>query len=124
MPSLMPGIPGTKEAYGIAIIRDDFSIAIPPKAIKRYELLDGDFVLLSTTHRGEGGLAILNKTKAEKSVFGKYINLINKTNTIFWFNDESPNNLSRYLPPHYMGCITVKWKTVKDTSFKAALNLH
>jgi hypothetical protein len=28
MPSLMPGMPGTKEAYGISVIRGDF-IKIP-----------------------------------------------------------------------------------------------
>ena len=41
MPSLSPGTPGTKEAYGISIIRDDISITIPPKAFKHYGLAEG-----------------------------------------------------------------------------------
>lgn len=85
----MPGTPGTKEAYGIAVIRDDYSIAIPPKAMKRYELSDGDVVLLSTTHRGEGGLAILNKNKAESSVFAKFIDKMDKTDQVFRFNNKA-----------------------------------
>lgn len=89
MPSLMPGTPGTKEAYGIAVVSEAGCIAIPPKPMERYGLSDGDFVLLCTTHRGEGGLAILNKEKAENSVFGKYIGLMNQTDEVFYFNDKA-----------------------------------
>ncbi len=58
MPSLSPGMPGTKEAYGISLIRDDLSIVIPPKAFEHYGLTDGDIVLLSTTHIDEGWLKL------------------------------------------------------------------
>ena len=46
MPSLTPGMPGTKEVYGISIIKDDLSITIPPKAFKRYELFNNDIVCI------------------------------------------------------------------------------
>jgi len=82
MPSLSPGTPGTKEAYGISIIHDDLSITIPPKAFKHYGLSNNDIVLLSTTHIGEGGLCILNKDKAYKSVFKKIIDKAGSLNSI------------------------------------------
>lgn len=76
MPSLTPGMPGTKEAYGISIINDDRSINIPPKAFKHYGLICNSIVLLTSTHVGEGGLSILNKEKAYKSVFKTAIDKI------------------------------------------------
>lgn len=81
MPSLSPGMSGTKEAYGISIIRDDLSITIPPKAFKHYGLSDGDVVLLSTTHIGEGGLGIMIKEKAYNSVFKSVIDRIDRLNS-------------------------------------------
>ncbi|MFO7369397.1 MAG: hypothetical protein R6X09_03915 [Bacteroidales bacterium] len=78
MPSLSPGTPGTKEAYGISLIRDDLSINIPPKAFQHYGLADGDEVLLSTTHIGEGGMGIMIKEKAYNSVFKSIIDRIGR----------------------------------------------
>lgn len=82
MPSLMPGMPGTKETYGISIIKDNFSITIPPKAFERYGISNNDLVLLSTTHIGEGGLSILIKEKAYKTVFKRIIDKIENLNSI------------------------------------------
>ncbi|MFC2137730.1 hypothetical protein ACFLTE_06105 [Bacteroidota bacterium] len=84
MPSLMPGMLGAKEAYGISVIKKDKSITIPPKAFKRYELANQDFVLLTSTHEGEGGLSILNKEKAYKSILKKIIDEIHKLDTVIW----------------------------------------
>lgn len=78
MPSLSPGMPGTKEAYGISIIKDDLSIVIPPKAFEHYGLTNGDIVLLSTTHIGEGGMGIMIKERAYKSVFKSIIDRIDR----------------------------------------------
>lgn len=89
MPSLMPGLPGTKEAYGVSVIREDLSITIPPQALERYGVINSELVLLTTTHRGEGGLAMMRKAKAEATVFGKYVNRIEETKTIYWFNDKA-----------------------------------
>jgi len=86
MPSLSPGTKGAKEAYGISIVRDDLSITIPPKALKRYGLSDKDIVLLSTTRIGEGGLAIMNKEKAYQSVFKKVIDQIDMLNAVYMQN--------------------------------------
>lgn len=66
MPSLSPGTPGTKEAYGISIIRDDLSITIPPKACEHYGLADDRLMVVKSTtidwtsipkveHKGETG---------------------------------------------------------------------
>ncbi|MBN1416138.1 MAG: hypothetical protein JW973_13635 [Bacteroidales bacterium] len=82
MPSLSPGTPGAKEAYGISVIRNDLSITIPPKAFKRYGLSDNAIVLLSSTRMGEAGLAILNKEKAYQSVFKDIIDRITALNSI------------------------------------------
>ncbi|MBN2272900.1 MAG: hypothetical protein JXK95_01090 [Bacteroidales bacterium] len=89
MPSLSPGTPGAKEAYGISIIRDDLSIKIPPKALNRYGLSDNDIVLLCTTRIGEGGFGILNKEKAYKSVFKTVIDKIDKLNSIFYIKSKA-----------------------------------
>ncbi len=89
MPSLMPGTPGTKEVYGISVIRKDSSIKIPPAAFERYGLIDGGLVVLATTHRGEAGLALLNKERAEATVFEKYINQIHQADTVYRFNDKA-----------------------------------
>ncbi len=86
MPSLSPGTPGAKEAYGISFIKDDLSITIPPKAFKRYGLSDKGIVLLTSTRIGEEGLAILNKEKAYQSVFKKIIDKIDQMNVIFLHN--------------------------------------
>jgi hypothetical protein len=37
MPNLLPGKTGTKEAFGISKVHDDYSIVIPPKAIQHYK---------------------------------------------------------------------------------------
>jgi bifunctional DNA-binding transcriptional regulator/antitoxin component of YhaV-PrlF toxin-antitoxin module len=84
MPSLSPGTPGAKEAYGISIIREDYSICIPPKALKRYNIANDDIVLLTSTRKGEGGLAILNYEKAKQSVFNEIINKIKDINLLVY----------------------------------------
>ncbi len=89
MPSLMPGMPGTKEAYGISIIRENYTITIPPKAFERYELEHDTSVLLTTTHRGEGGFALLKKEKAETTVFSKHINQIDETEAVYRFQEKA-----------------------------------
>jgi hypothetical protein len=85
----MPGTAGAKEAYGISMVRLDLSVKIPPKALKHYEINDGDLVVLTTTHRGEGGFALLNKGRAEASVFGKYISHIEESDTPYWFQEKA-----------------------------------
>ncbi|MBN1154345.1 hypothetical protein JXB12_05425 [candidate division KSB1 bacterium] len=85
MPSLMPGVPGAKEAYGISVIRDDLRIKIPPKAFERYGLSTEDRVVLTTMHRGESGFALLNESRATETVFKKYIDQIDEFYLIYWF---------------------------------------
>jgi hypothetical protein len=89
MPSLMPGIPGAKEAYGVSIVRDDSTVAIPPRALQRYEIADGDLVVLATTHRGEGGFSLLNRKKAGASVLGSFIGRIEDRGTVQWLDDRA-----------------------------------
>lgn len=89
MPSLSPGMPGTKEAYGISVIKDDLSFTIPPKAFKHYSLSNNDIVFLATTHIGEGGVAVMVKEKAYASVFKKVIDKIDKLNFIIIENNRA-----------------------------------
>ena len=89
MPSLMPGMPGTKEAYGISIISPNGFIRIPPKAFARYALRAGEFAVATTTHRGEGGFALLNKSRAEATVFGKYIRQLEMPDVVHWFQKKA-----------------------------------
>ena len=89
MPSLEPGKPGTKEAYGISVIGPDGTVRIPPKAFARYEWKAGDVAIAVTTHRGEGGFALLNQTRAAASVFQKYICQIEKLDIAHWFQEKA-----------------------------------
>lgn len=89
MPSLMPGTPGTKEAYGLSLVGQDGAVRIPPKAFARYEWKAGDFAIAVTTHRGEAGFALLNKSKAETTVFRKYIDQIREPNVAHWFQGKA-----------------------------------
>jgi len=89
MPSLMPKMPGAKEVYGISIVKNDNSITIPPKALIRYQLSHQDIVLLTSTHKGEGGVSVLNKEKAYKNVFRKIIDEIDQFDTPVWFGDRA-----------------------------------
>jgi hypothetical protein len=89
MPSLIPGMPGTKEVYGISIIREDLSITIPPKAKERYKIVDSDTVVLVTSHRSEGGFGLMKKEIAEKQYLKNASSRLVKINTIYWFNDKA-----------------------------------
>lgn len=89
MPSLMPGMPGTKEAYAISVIREDGSVTIPPAAAAHYEFYPLSPVILTTTHRGEGGFAALNKQKAEAGVFKKIIETLKDADKVYWHNNKA-----------------------------------
>jgi len=49
----MPGKPGTKEAFGISKVHDDFTIVIPPDALNHYGISDFDYIFLLTGRRGK-----------------------------------------------------------------------
>lgn len=85
----MPGVPGAKEVYGISIIREDLSLKIPPAACERYKVTNETAVVLTTTHRGESGFALLNKCRGETTVFKKYIDRLGEFNTVYWFSDKA-----------------------------------
>jgi len=89
VPSLMPGTPGAKEAYGISIIREDLHVTVPPRALERYKLSGNDQVILVSTRPAEGGFAILNKDIARDTVFQKYIEQVTEPDTCFRFNKKA-----------------------------------
>ncbi|HOX84773.1 MAG TPA: hypothetical protein PKW76_07445 [bacterium] len=89
MPSLMPGKAGTKEAYAIAVIGKDLRIAVPPGAMLHYRLQPDAAVLLMTTHRGEGGFALLPQARAAATVFAKYIDRIAAPEVVHRFQDKA-----------------------------------
>lgn len=89
MPSLMPGTPGAKEAYGISPVNEDYCFNIPPAACKRYKLAEEDSVILVTGHRGEGGFGLMKKSTGEEAVFGKYIREFTEIDTVLWFNEKA-----------------------------------
>ena len=89
MPSLMPGMPGTKEAYGICVVGPDGLVRIPPRAFVRYEWHEDDLAVAVTTHRGEPGFALLNKARAEASVFRKYIDQLDRPDAVRGFNGKA-----------------------------------
>jgi len=89
MPSLMPGMPGTKEAYGICVVGPDGLVRIPPKAFAHYGFRAAELAVAVTTHRGEPGFALLNKARAEASVFRKYIEQLDRPDAVHGFNDKA-----------------------------------
>ncbi|OQB01340.1 MAG: hypothetical protein BWY25_01198 [Chloroflexi bacterium ADurb.Bin222] len=89
MPSLHPGLPGTKEAYGLSLIRADGSVFLPPKASAHYGLVDSDQVLLMTTHRGEGGFAVARRQTAARSVFARFMAQLSAPDTVAWFDAKA-----------------------------------
>ena len=89
MPSLMPGIPGAKEAYGISIIQENCKIKIPPKACKRYGIHKNDLALLITGRKQESGFGLIKKKTAVNTVFKKYLEQLYNPNDIFINNGQS-----------------------------------
>ena len=89
MPSLQPGMPGAKEAYGISIIHDDLWFAIPPKAKVRYGIQEDDIVVLVTGHRGEGGFGLIKKDTALKTVFARFVDKIEGIEHVYWYDRKA-----------------------------------
>jgi hypothetical protein len=89
MPSLMPGMPGTKEAFAISRIRDDLTLRVPPKAISHYKISEQDYVILTTGHKGESGFGMIKKDTALKSVFRKFVKEIKNCEEILHFNGRA-----------------------------------
>ncbi|MGD9780721.1 MAG: hypothetical protein AB7V14_01060 [Kiritimatiellia bacterium] len=89
MPSLDPGKPGTKEAFGISVVGLDGTIRIPPRAFAHYRFRAGDWAVAVTTHRGEPGFALLNKKRAEATVFRKFIAQLETPDEVRRFQDKA-----------------------------------
>ncbi len=89
MPSLDPGKPGTKEAYGISVVGPDGTVRIPPKAFAHYRFRAGELAVAVTTHRGEPGFALLNKARAEATVFQKYVAQLERPDEVRRFQDKA-----------------------------------
>jgi len=89
MPSLQPGTPSAKEAYGISRIREDLKFTIPPEAVERYGIMGNDAVVLVTGRRGEGGFGLIKKDTAMKSVFSRYVEQIQGIDQVNWFNRKA-----------------------------------
>jgi hypothetical protein len=85
----MPGMPGTKEAFGISKIKDDLSLRVPPKALSHYKISERDYVVLTTGHREEGGFGMIKKDTALRSVFKKFVEEIKNDWEIYWFNNRA-----------------------------------
>jgi hypothetical protein len=85
----MPGMPGTKETFGISKIKDDLSLRVPPKAISHYKISEHDYVILITGHVGESGFGMIKKDTALKSVFKKFVKEIKNCEEILMPNDRT-----------------------------------
>lgn len=89
MPNLMPGKPGTKEAFGISKVHDDYTIVIPPKAIQHYQISDSDYILLITGQRGKAGLGMIRIKTGLNSIFKKYIEKVKQVEKVYWMDDRA-----------------------------------
>ncbi len=89
MPSLSPGTAGAKEAFGISVIRDDYTLRIPPKPIAHYRIDNPDIVLLTTGHVGGSGFGLIKKETAKRSVFWKRAEQLKTVNELRWFEKRA-----------------------------------
>lgn len=89
MPSLDPGRPGTKEAYGLSVIGPDGTIRIPPRAVEHYDLREGEWAVTATTHRDEPGFALLNTARADATVFRTYVHQLQRPDEVREFNGKA-----------------------------------
>jgi len=89
MPNLMPGTPGTKEAFAISKIKNDLTLRVPPKAISHYKISEQDHVILTTGHVGKSGFGMIKKDTALKSVFNKFVKEINNCKEILMPGDRA-----------------------------------
>lgn len=85
----MPGMPGTKEAFGISKIKDDLTLRVSPKAISHYNIYEHDYVILATGHKGESGFGMIKKETALKAVFKKFVKEIKDLEVVYRFNDKA-----------------------------------
>jgi len=89
MPSLSPGTAGAKEAFGISIIRENYTIKIPPNALAHYNISDHDRVLLTTGHTGGSGFGLIKKDTVERSVFKKSADQLVDIGNLRWFGKRA-----------------------------------
>jgi len=89
MPSLSPGTAGAKEAFGISIIRENYTIKIPPNALAHYNIQDHDQVLLTTGHVGGSGFGLIKKATIERSVFKKAADQLSGVSDLHWFGKRA-----------------------------------
>jgi len=89
MPSLSPGTAGAKEAFGISIIRENYTIKIPPNALAHYNISDHDRVLLTTGHTGGSGFGLIKKDTVERSVFKKSADQLVDIGDLRWFGKRA-----------------------------------
>ncbi len=89
MASLSPGTAGAKEAFAISVIRDDYALQIPPKAMAHYGISDQDQVLLTTGHVEGSGFGLIKKATVERSVFKKCADQLNAIGDLRWFGKRA-----------------------------------
>jgi phosphoribosylaminoimidazole (AIR) synthetase len=83
MPSLMPGVRGAKEVYGIVEIKKDFSFTIPPGAVTRYSMVNGEVVLLIKAKQHEPGFGLMRKVIAATTVFSRFVSGEKELNRVY-----------------------------------------
>ena len=75
----MPGVAGAKEVYGISRMREGGEIVIPPRALVRYGIVDGESVILTTSHIGEAGFGLLVEAKARRTILRRRLESLTKS---------------------------------------------
>ncbi len=89
MPSLMPGMPGAKEVYGMVTVREDGSIRLPPRALERYGYRSEDQAFLVTGHRGKPGFGLVRRETGERSAFSRHVEGIEGMDTVKWTDGKA-----------------------------------
>jgi hypothetical protein len=88
MPNLMPGKPGTKEAFGISVIRDNYNLIVPPKALEHYNIAKQDTIVLTTGRKGKSGFGLIKRETALANVFSKHVKKIKEEGKVYSFNNR------------------------------------
>jgi len=89
MPSLMPGMPGAKEAYGISRVLEGYTVTVPPRALERYGIGDVEPVILTTSHPGEAGFNLWVERRARDTVLAGRIDRLEGGKIVQWIEGRA-----------------------------------
>jgi len=82
-------MPGAKEAYGISRVLEEFTVTVPPRALERYGIVEGEPVILTTTHPGEAGFNLWIERRAMDTALARRLAGLEGGKTVQWIEGRA-----------------------------------